>query len=404
MSSYIFDIDKISGMFWGLVIGDALGACYEYDTSIKWTGLIPRNSKSLFSYGQVTDDTELTISLLDSIITYNLENNIKGYPLSYDSFYSINSYIDWYNSEPVEISSHCEYLFSVDKYIKYQTLPVGENSKKNTMKGNRNDSSSVLDTGARTSLSPEGVPRCDSEQRSCDSPATEKYKNRWIKYQERLKNYYEDNNNCNTDNSCLMRATPLVFCNIGDALLDCRQTHCHLVCEDAVSIYVQILKNCLTTKIQSNYDNNLATAISTKSEKIRETNIFASTRECKALIENVLKRKERILDMNKSDVLTTLYCGLNAYAFFDTFESAMEWLFSYHIDNKLGLGDSDSNASIMGAIIGAKIGLRAMLQETKTNFNYNIVSTIKTNRPIDYQPSMRLNYLLQELTKLLRYG
>ena len=111
MSSYIFDIDKISGMFWGLVIGDALGACYEYDSSIKWTGLIPRNSKSLFSYGQVTDDTELTISLLDSIITYNLENNIKGYPLSYDSFYSINSYIDWYNSEPVEISSHCEYLF-----------------------------------------------------------------------------------------------------------------------------------------------------------------------------------------------------------------------------------------------------------------------------------------------------
>jgi hypothetical protein len=207
-----------------------------------------------------------------------------------------------------------------------------------------------------------------------------------------------------TDNSCLMRATPLVFCNIGDALRDCRQTHCHLVCEDAVSIYVQILKNCLTTKIQSNYDNNLATAISTKSEKIRETNIFASTRECKALIENVLKRKERILDMNKSDVLTTLYCGLNAYAFFDTFESAMEWLFSYHIDNKLGLGDSDSNAAIMGAIIGAKIGLRAMLQETKTNFNYNIVSTIKTNRPIDYQPSMRLNYLLQELTKLLRYG
>ena len=91
------------------------------------------------------------------------------------------------------------------------------------------------------------------------SPATEKYKNRWIKYQERLKNYYEDNNNCNTDNSCLMRATPLVFCNIGDALLDCRQTHCNLVCEDAVSIYIQILKNCLTTNIQSNYDKNLET-------------------------------------------------------------------------------------------------------------------------------------------------
>lgn len=372
MSSYTFDIDKLYGMFWGLVIGDALGACYEYSTltdlvrrseaiggnqTIKWTGLIPRNSKSLFSYGQVTDDTELTIALLDSIITYNLENNTKGYPLSYDPFYSINSYIDWYNSEPIEISSHCDYLFSIDKYINYS--------------------------------------------KDCQS---EKYKNRWIKYQERLKNYYEDNDNINTDNSCLIRATPLVFCNIGDALLDCRQTHCHLVCEDAVSIYIQLLKNCLTTNVQSNYDKNLATAISTKLEKIKETNIFASTRECKVLIENVLKRKERILDMNKSDVLTTLYCGLNAYAFFDTFESAMEWLFSYHIDNKLGLGDSDSNAAIMGAIVGAKIGLRAMLQEKKTNFNYNIVSTIKTNRPIEYQPSMRLHYLLQELTKLLRYG
>lgn len=374
MSSYIFDIDKIYGMFWGLVIGDALGACYEYDisTKIKWTGLIPRNSKSLFSYGQVTDDTELTISLLDSIITYNLEagtgdpeNNIKGYPLSYDAFYSVNSYIDWYNSEPVEISSHCEYLFSIDK------------STKNT--------------------------------RFADT-YSEKYKNRWIKYQERLKNYHEENSNCNTDNSCLMRATPLVFCNIGDALLDCRQTHCNLVCEDAVSIYIQILKNCLTTNIQSNYDKNLETAIlfnsaessTLKGNRNKETNIFASTRECKVLIESVLKRKERILDMNKSDVLTTLYCGLNAYAFFDTFETAMEWLFSYHIDNKLGIGDSDSNAAIMGAVMGAKIGLKAMLQETKTNFNYNIVSTIKTNRPVDYQPSLRLNYLLQELMRLLR--
>jgi hypothetical protein len=131
------------------------------------------------------------------------------------------------------------------------------------------------------------------------------------------------------------------------------------------------------------YDKNLSTALvsETNQVKFKDTDIFASTKECKSLIEQVLKRKDRFLDVNKSDVLTTLYCGLNCYAFFDKFETAMEWLFSYHLDNNFGIGDADSNAAICGAIMGAKIGLRAMLQEYKTNFIYNIVSKIKTNRP-----------------------
>lgn len=382
----MFDADKIYGMFWGLCIGDALGAPFEYsdvvDVKKKWTGLISNNieflnnssSNTRMSFGQVTDDTELTLSLLNSLLTFNKlasEKDIKssvikspvtckkiGYPLMYDSFYTINNYIDWYNSNPNEISSHCEYLFSV--------------------------SNETLFT--KCSESHQGLVQ------------------RWNKYKLRYDNYYQDDmNNWSKDNSCIMRATPLVFCSINDVLLDCKLTHLHPVCQDAVSVYTQILKNCLTTKIQNDYDKNLSTALisETNQVKFKDTDIFASTKECKSLIEQVLKRKDRFLDVNKSDVLTTLYCGLNCYAFFDKFETAMEWLFSYHLDNNFGIGDADSNAAICGAIMGAKIGLRAMLQEYKTNFNYNIVSKIKTNRPYEYQPSMRLNYFIQELIKLL---
>ena len=388
----MFDSDKIYGMFWGLCIGDALGFPFEYENSSsqkKWTGLISNfkiSSTSLennLSLVQVTDDTEMTISLLSSILYFNKlsqENSSKqatqkkvgfpprvGYPLLYDSFYTLNSYIDWYKSNPIEISSHCEYLFSVDSSDQRKTESLQLNSTQ--------DATSLV--------------------------------KRWNNYKLRHDNYYQsDMNDWNRDNSCLMRATPLVFCNISDVLLDCKLTHMHPVCQDAVSIYIQLLKNCLITRVQSDYDKNLSTALiserkSVSQIKTKETDIYASTKECKSLIEQVLKRKERFLNVSKSDVLTTLYCGLNCYAFFDSFETAMEWLFSYHIENKFGLGDADSNAAICGAIMGAKIGLRAMQQEYKTNFNYNIISKIKTNRPIEYQPSTRLNYLIQEIIKLL---
>ena len=365
----MFDADKIYGMFWGLCIGDALGAPFEYsniaDVKKNWSGLITNNKiLNSVSFGQVTDDTELTLALLNSIITFN-KLNLKsestkkiGYPLSYDSFYTINNYIDWYNSKPNEISSHCEYLFSVSK---------------ETLSNNKEEETRYL-------------------------------LQRWNKYKIRYDNYYQDNmTNWNKDNSCIMRATPLVFCSISDVLLDCKMTHLHPVCQDAVSVYVQVLKNCLTTNIQNDYDKNLSTALVTEMSevKFKDTDIFASTKECRSLVEQVLKRKDRFLDVSKSDVLTTLYCGLNCYAFFDKFETAMDWLFSYNLDNNFGIGDADSNAAICGAIMGAKIGLRAMLQEYKTNFNYNIVSKLKTNRPNEYQPSMRLNYFIQELVKLL---
>jgi ADP-ribosylglycohydrolase len=355
-------------MFWGLAIGDALGAPLEYSNKPKWSGLIGMDNitNQSLSLGQVTDDTELTISLLDSIITYNnsIINSEKkkiSYPLYYDEIYSFNNYSEWTNSNPPEISHQFQYLFETENRF---DLFEKENEINNI-----------------------------------------KYK--WNKYKLKYNNYYEDDMiNWSTDNSCLIRASPLVFCNIKDALTDCKLTHKHPICEDGVSLYIQILKNCLTTNVYDNYDKNLTTAlvpddIKNKEKTRKETSLYCSTEELKRLIRHVLKRNERRLDVHKSDILTTLYCGLNCYAFFDKFETAMNWVIGYHLDQNLGLGDCDSNASICGAIMGAKIGFRAMLQEYKTNFNYNIVSTITTERPHHYQPSKRLNYLINNLIHLI---
>ena len=90
-------MDKISGMFMGGAIGDALGAPHEfrYHKSNEYTGLLHHNFKFLARYqpvrhavaGQTTDDTEMTLALANSLI------DNKGY----DKNGAILSYEKWAN-------------------------------------------------------------------------------------------------------------------------------------------------------------------------------------------------------------------------------------------------------------------------------------------------------------------
>jgi ADP-ribosyl-[dinitrogen reductase] hydrolase len=90
--------DRIMGLFNGLILGDASGAPYEksrlksfgdiYDDDMNIITKIPTRYQGVkqFSAGQPTDDTEMTISLLQSII----DNNGN-----YKQSYTTKSYIDW---------------------------------------------------------------------------------------------------------------------------------------------------------------------------------------------------------------------------------------------------------------------------------------------------------------------
>lgn len=85
--------DKILGGIWGVILGDVLGAPFEFrNTSpkLKWTGLVAEVPVTIhFKYhsltleaGSVTDDSEMSIQLLKSILdegTYDVDKVIKNY-------------------------------------------------------------------------------------------------------------------------------------------------------------------------------------------------------------------------------------------------------------------------------------------------------------------------------------
>jgi len=102
------DLEKIRGCIFGVLVGDALGARYEFLESYKVIGKIKEDIKVSKSQmypdilgggffnvepGQITDDSEMTICLLKSLSVtkkYNQKDVAKRY-------------IDWYQTRPVDI-------------------------------------------------------------------------------------------------------------------------------------------------------------------------------------------------------------------------------------------------------------------------------------------------------------
>ncbi|QKF94512.1 ADP-ribosylglycohydrolase [Fadolivirus algeromassiliense] len=100
--------DRISGAIYGQFIGDALGTRYEFqkrDTVISRTNIekhandnfLPILGEGPFNVmkGQVTDDTELAMGLLHSILETGM----------YDKNAAAAKYIKWYNSNPFDIGN-----------------------------------------------------------------------------------------------------------------------------------------------------------------------------------------------------------------------------------------------------------------------------------------------------------
>lgn len=108
--------DKIRGCLWGSLIGDALGTRYEflskndamnqvkidknYGNMLTMLGEGPFDLKP----GQITDDGELTISLLNGIV------DSRGL---YDSNIIAQYYLDWFNSNPFDIGKTTSQAFTI---------------------------------------------------------------------------------------------------------------------------------------------------------------------------------------------------------------------------------------------------------------------------------------------------
>lgn len=88
--------DKLKGMLWGVALGDALGAPFEFRY-----GSLPYKS-ALNDTSQITDDTEMTLALANSLMNNNWVYNTDKVTLAY---------IKWANSEPCDLGLNTRKLF-----------------------------------------------------------------------------------------------------------------------------------------------------------------------------------------------------------------------------------------------------------------------------------------------------
>lgn len=142
--------DKILGSLYGSCVGDALGSRYEFLDSFKATELIeddmsnkdhlsmlgggPFNTK----VGQISDDSEMMLSLLKSIFykkTYNQEDVAQ-------------QYINWFKSGPIDIG----------KTIKKSLFTrSGSTSNKDMISNSKELNSTSLSNGVLMRVTPIGV-------------------------------------------------------------------------------------------------------------------------------------------------------------------------------------------------------------------------------------------------------
>lgn len=306
-------LDKVRGMFMCVFLGDALGAPHEFrcNASTPYTGKLEftafRTSqfqgKKELAVAQVSDDSELTLTLLRTIVNDN--NYIK------DNI--IKSYMIWCNSEG---------LWAIGKNTRALLKGI------KTLKGYQNRINKIL-------LLPE-------EQIS-------------------------------QSNGSLMRVSPLSLLKDDDCIIDdCNITNPNKVNRDCNLVYVKSLRLALQGY---NWKHILKNAKN-----------ISTTEEVQGVLKQVENREFRDMTINKGHVLHAIYCTFIVISSFNDFSKAMEWIIK---DNK-GC-DTDTNAAIAGAMLGAILGLEKIKSEPLTNTNIEILLNADTkNGPTKrddyYQP------------------
>ena len=303
-------LDKVRGMFMGAFLGDALGVPHEFRCNAKtpYTGILQHRGfmtsqyqgKKELEVGQVSDDSELSLTLLRTIINdrgYNKENIIM-------------SYLRWANSGGWMIGKNTRAL------LRGVT----------TMKGYQGRMSKMLSTAASSQ-----------------------------------------------SNGALMRCSPLALLWDNRAVIeDVNITNPNNVCLDCNLVYVNSLRLALQ-------------GIDGPSILIKAKE-FAQTDEIKAVLTQVEKREARNIAESKGWCLHGLWCSMMAITSFKNYSEAMNWV----ITSQPG-SDTDTNACIAGALIGALLGFDKLQEEPSTNRNITILLEANTDlgptpRPAEYSP------------------
>jgi len=314
-------LDKIRGLFIGAFLGDALGAPHEFrcNAGVKYTGKLQhrpfRTSRFQgtieLEVGQVTDDSEMTLTLLRTLIEdeeYNLDNVTLAY-------------LGWANSGVKMMGKNTRALL---KGVK-------------TLRGYRNRLKKVLD----------------------------------LPMEERTQS-----------NGSLMRCSPLAL--FSDSTIiekDASITNPNTVSIECNKIYIHCLRQALLGKEK----DEIYEEISAMSKKM--------SRVVKDVFKQINKNIKRDISINKGWCCHGLYCAIYTMLNFDDYGSAMKWI----IEQKGS--DTDTNACISGALIGAINGYDKLKEDPITEKNIDIL----INCDVDEGPMPRPEiYTVKDFRKLTR--
>jgi ADP-ribosyl-[dinitrogen reductase] hydrolase len=335
--------DRIRGMFYGLALGDALGAPFEFGGKNRlknYTGLLDTpvvrftryQGKKTAEIGQITDDSEMTLTLANSLIRNKC----------YYKDDAITSYMDWANSNCSYMGTNTRELFKGVKTINGYKKRYAEKY------GDGGDSVGKIFTD----------------------------------FEEICENFSQNPSNCNNSvgtwsqsNGCMMRCSPIALLPkdtyINSMIEDCKLSNPHPICVESCTVYIVLLRNLLEGK--------------NKDDAITEAKKYVKTAVIKETIKQGLERQPRDIEDQKGWVLHALYCVFYCLSPLNT-----KTTFHDCVDEIIMLGgDTDTNACIAMATFGAYFSYEKMMLETRTKENIKILKACDAakgdmKRPTEY--------------------
>lgn len=184
-------------------------------------------------------------------------------------------------------------------------------------------------------------------------------------------------------NSSLMRCSALALIYDNDvAIQDCRLTHPNRINIDCNLVYVNAVR--------------LALYGCEKSQILETIVTIAQTDEVKSVLADVRNRVSRqIQGRNKDWVVNTLYCALIGLMYCTSYKEALQWVVN------IGDSDTNTNGSVLGALVGAYYGYQELCVDDDTKYNVDLILNLDTSTADHKRPPEYTLHDFEEVTQQL---
>jgi ADP-ribosylglycohydrolase len=343
--------DKLLGMLWGGIVGNALGIVYKYRY-----GSLPYNDRiqqhSSMDLGQISADAEMLLAALDGIMKsdgkFHKHTMVKVY-----SEWATSGGIGG-NADVPDISQLMKLIFGSANYQHYNH--AADFSVQNTTPTTINTSNP---SSTQAPLKPDQ--QIQTYERVYDMYVTNAPQHKWSR-----------------DNESLLRSLAYMFTNKKDLgwLHDCLLSHPSAVVQEATDMLMVLLTSCVNSTYQFHYEP-------------KQPDIQSALKDAQI-------RSHRDINFQRNDVSHAMYVALRCFLTGFTFTEGMNWIIAQHPNS-----DTCCNAGIGGAVIGAKIGLERMLKEDETfRKNLEIIKDCRSTRPEKYHPR-KIDETFEQLFQLI---